>query len=212
MLRELLDSPEYLCTMMEHIRRPPTIPSPSFRLVPFALSSFSPFRPLFLPRRLFCSAKRKLRIMLARGREMQRDGLEAGGTGTMLLDSKILARLAGADERLFHRTLSLRRRPATTRMSTTTTPIWVRSLHSALSHPLSPSSLWSLLSIRPSSFPLLSFVFYASFTIISADWWQYVPPKLLAFPPLLGASQVYRDVSCIFFFYRFAKQRHGNRL
>lgn len=101
---------------------------------------------------------------------MQRDRLEAGGTGTLLLDSKILARLAGAGERLFHRTLSLRRRPTTTRTSTTTitVPIWVRSLYSALSHPLSPSSSWSLFSIRSSSSlpPPLSLPFLFAFSTL----------------------------------------------
>lgn len=106
--------------------------------------------------------------MLARGGwRLQRDGLEAGGTGTMLLDSKILARLAGADERLFHRTLSLRRRPATTRTRSTTTiavPIWVRSLHSTLSRP--PFSLVLVISpLHPVEFlsPTLSFASHASF-------------------------------------------------
>lgn len=121
--------------------------------------------------------------------------LEAGGTG-MLLDSKILARLAGADERLFHRTLSLRRQPATTRTSTTTTPIWVRSLHSALSHPFSPSSLWSLLSIQSSSTPRpLSCSFFCYYLHMDGD----VPLKLSAFPPCQKHSTLSRHFLYIFF-------------
>lgn len=175
--------------------------------VPF-LSLFHPSVPFTLspPSPLLLSEEEAADNVGARGREMQRDGLGAGGTGTMLLDSKILARLAGADERLFHRTLSLRRRPATTRMSTTTTPIWVRSLHSALSHPLSPSS-WSLLSIRSSSFPLLSFAFSASLAIISADRWWYVPPKL--FLPIRGIPSLSR---CFLYIFSIVSPNSGTEI
>lgn len=156
--------------------------------------------------------------MLARGgwRGMQRDGLEAGGTGTMLLDSKILARLAGADERLFHRTLSLRRRPATTRTSTTTTiavPIWVRSLHSTLSRSpfslvlvISPLHPVEFFSPRPSrSRPTLLLPLHPRGPLATVR-----ASETFGFSSLLKASYHIATLP-VYFFHRFAKQRRGNR-
>lgn len=191
-----------MCTiqMMEHIRRPwnhfVTLRSISFALI---LDSFPSRASPLLP-----SEEEAADNIGARGRKMQRDELEAGGTRTMLLDSKILARLAGADERLFHRTLSLQRRPATTRTSTITTMLPLPSL---LQYGLGLSALSYLLSpfvfVNPSSLfcwvLFLSFACDASFVTIPTDRWRrYVPLKLSAFPPRLRHSILLRRFLYIF--------------